>query len=911
MNLRFLLIFCLFLGIYSPSLIAHQGCMQIPVSLADRVKESKYILEGQLITKTSFYDSEAKLIKTKYNFGITSSLKGNYTDKTISIIQDGGQIGMEVLEVSPSVDFAPNERGLLFIKTKRNYFELVALNQGIITYDQYGQKASDLFNSYKDISILKKTILGLANQTQESKIQDGNPFDKQHFYKASPSIKLFSPAVVPAGNYQNLTIKGLNFGSSNSGSALIEFPDANNAGAKYISANSSDIISWNDTQIVVRVPSGSGTGNFRVTNTGGSQLTSSTKLTVPFNLTCPTASGLQYLVRYKDANGTGGYTFQYSKIFNRNPSAKTCFERSLQNWRCSTLANFNIDRKKLATVDTCATDGINVITFDSAQKLPTGVLGLTYSRYDFCNNGSGYIVFVKEVDISFSYSTNFNFGPGLTSSSSQIDAQTVMTHELGHGHGLGHVIDNNNVMHFSVAYGINRRTVDTSGSIPGVKVMLSRKIGGCSGIKDMTKLSAGFCALLNPIAAFTTKDLLEGCSKLSVQFSDSSQNDPTSYKWDFDGDGKIDNTSQNPPKFNYNKPGKYSVKLVVANSTGKDSMTKTALVTVYDSLKSRPGVNRANCIGKIDTLGTVASSAKGGKSPYTYQWYENGVKYSRVERPTITTSSTSIYRLTVTDDIGCVGTDSVIIKALVNPTLNAGGTQDVCYNDAKTIGGKVKISGGQSPYSYKWMPSQLVNNDTIAMPLFGSTVNSYMKLIVKDKNGCMSNKDSLYIKIFKAPRADFNYGLNSDGKSVDFTTVSKDADTFYWTFGDGFDSKQANPTHQYFQIKPVRVLLKASNKCYSDTVSKWINLKTVGIEPNTNPLKITLLKTDNNYFVFTSDQIINTPLQLHIFDMNGKIIYANNIYSINQRINLDLAKGIYNIILLEGNKVIYRQSVLN
>jgi hypothetical protein len=47
--------------------------MQIPVSLADRVKESKYILEGQLISKTSFYDSEAKLIKTKYNFGITSS----------------------------------------------------------------------------------------------------------------------------------------------------------------------------------------------------------------------------------------------------------------------------------------------------------------------------------------------------------------------------------------------------------------------------------------------------------------------------------------------------------------------------------------------------------------------------------------------------------------------------------------------------------------------------------------------------------------------------------------------------------------------------------------------------------------------------------------------------------------------
>ena len=71
-----------------------------------------------------------------------------------------------------------------------------------------------------------------------------------------------------------------------------------------------------------------------------------------------------------------------------------------------------------------------------------------------------------------------------------------------------------------------------------------------------------------------------GCAPLVVQFSDSSSGNPSSWKWDL---GNGTNSVLQNPSVAYFDPGTYTVKLLVKNAYGIDSVAKTSFITVYSS----------------------------------------------------------------------------------------------------------------------------------------------------------------------------------------------------------------------------------------------------------------------------------------------------------------------------------------
>jgi PKD repeat protein len=84
-------------------------------------------------------------------------------------------------------------------------------------------------------------------------------------------------------------------------------------------------------------------------------------------------------------------------------------------------------------------------------------------------------------------------------------------------------------------------------------------------------------ASLDPIASFTvTMPLYAG---ESLQFFDTSSNDPTIWYWEF-GDGLGDSTQENP-SYNYANPGTYTVTLTVESDCGIDSIQNS--ITVVES----------------------------------------------------------------------------------------------------------------------------------------------------------------------------------------------------------------------------------------------------------------------------------------------------------------------------------------
>jgi len=83
-----------------------------------------------------------------------------------------------------------------------------------------------------------------------------------------------------------------------------------------------------------------------------------------------------------------------------------------------------------------------------------------------------------------------------------------------------------------------------------------------------------------PIADFTATPLT-GTAPLTVQFTDTSANTPTSWSWDF-GDGNSTNSTQQNPVHQYSSAGTYTVSLTAANAAGSDGETKPGYVTVTE-----------------------------------------------------------------------------------------------------------------------------------------------------------------------------------------------------------------------------------------------------------------------------------------------------------------------------------------
>jgi PKD repeat protein len=118
----------------------------------------------------------------------------------------------------------------------------------------------------------------------------------------------------------------------------------------------------------------------------------------------------------------------------------------------------------------------------------------------------------------------------------------------------------------------------------GTETQAAIGASGTSGVTFSTGISGGIgatiavapVAVTPPVADFTATPL-SGAHPLSVAFTDTSSNTPTSWAWNF-GDGGT-STAQNP-SHSYTAAGIYTVTLTATNAGGSDAKTRTGYVTV-------------------------------------------------------------------------------------------------------------------------------------------------------------------------------------------------------------------------------------------------------------------------------------------------------------------------------------------
>lgn len=487
--------------------------LMVEVPFSTQVQSSSQIIEGKVISKTSFWDDNHHNIYTINTIEIYKVFKGQVLAETLELITPGGSVDNDSEVVTPSLSLNIGDIGVFILHnndiqisngTSQNKFKPFASSQGFYKYDL---SSNTVFNPFVNKQGITNTFYNdITALTNNSNITEVSDFDAQDIYNTnianrsvagSEQITSFSPTTLNGGVRDLLTINGVGFGATQ---GTVNFRDANFGGSQYFTALDTQVISWNDTQIVVEVPSRAGTGDIQVVTSTSITVTSSGTLTVFYSQINPGNTTNAFTSQHFDVDGNGGYTWQMETGFDANAAANASFVRAFDTWVCTTGINWEIGA--VTTVDEIAADNINIIRFDIGTELPEGVLGRCTSRFGSCSNPSspgGVDVVVTELDIVFNdvftgslAVLSWEFGPG-TATGFEVDFESVAVHELGHGHQLAHIINTGEVMHFSIANGQNSRDLGSS-DLAGANDIMIRNIN--SPVCGTGAMTASLCSTL-------------------------------------------------------------------------------------------------------------------------------------------------------------------------------------------------------------------------------------------------------------------------------------------------------------------------------------------------------------------------------------------------------------------------------
>jgi PKD repeat protein len=558
-------------------------CSIEPFSLQKRVDMSSLIVEGKIINKKALWNKDQNFIYTINTVELYKSFKGTAPAKTIEIITEGGAIDLSMITASPSLELGMGETGVFLLTEDKmqllgesevkNRYIGVASVQSFIQYDLDEQKAYDYNQTFGAIAT---TLYGTLQEVTGLKMKEINKVVLDPWFGkirplATPVISSFSMDSVSAGTETLLTINGSNFGFAR-GSGGVGFIDANFGDGRYFEPEfNSSYKSWSNSKIEVYVPSRAGSGKVKVTTNGAESGTSSSNLYIKFshlNSTYGSATiDTQYYVTdHIDDNTKGGYSWQMHTAFKNKTVAVNSFMRALENWRCGTLMNWDVAAE--TTVNAITRDGVNLVRL---TKFTDSRLGVCYSYWSGCGSGSTLLWYVAELDIEFDSARNWYYGTG-TPSGSQMDFESVATHELGHGHQMGHVNDSKKIMHYSIGNG-QRKTTLTAEDLEGGRSVMDRSVqNNVCGPNKLVALSQTKCSITKPLAAFTSSKTV-ACPLEDITFTDKSEGIVDTYAWNF-GSGASSTIANGagPHTINYTAPGTKTVQLIVTNSFGKDTL---------------------------------------------------------------------------------------------------------------------------------------------------------------------------------------------------------------------------------------------------------------------------------------------------------------------------------------------------
>ena len=308
---------------------------------------------------------------------------------------------------------------------------------------------------------------------------------------------------------------------------------------------------------------------------------------------------------------------------------------------------------------------------------------------------------------------------------------------------------------------------------------------------------------LAPAAAFAPDALLtcSGC----VQFTDQSQNLPTSYRWDF-GDGGPGSTAPSP-RHCYAAPGTYAVTLTATNAAGSStsapvSVTYSTQVPVAAACRPAPTAYCCNYGVVKFELGSISHASADGRAGYEdFTCTQRTELYLNESYPLrVSTAGSLVHATQVYLDLNNDGAFSAAELLLNAPEARNPGLTLRLPDDGKAV--------LDQPLRLRVITDFVGAALTACGPLLNGQAEDYTVTVRRFST---------------APAVDFStsYGPASCGNTVQFTDLSRgNATAWRWEFGDGTTSSAQNPTHTYPGPGPYTVRLNVTNTFGTNTLSR-------------------------------------------------------------------------------------------
>ncbi len=172
----------------------------------------------------------------------------------------------------------------------------------------------------------------------------------------------------------------------------------------------------------------------------------------------------------------------------------------------------------------------------------------------------------------------------------------------------------------------------------------------------------------------------------------------------------------------------------------------------------------------------AALNASGGT---TYRWVPAiGLSNANISNPIASPAATTDYIVFVTNNFGCIKSDTLTVKVNPNPKPNAGLDAIICE-------GNSIILNASTAKTYSWSPIAGLSNNAIRNPIANPNITTNYILTVTDSNGC-AGTDTVNITVLQNPlpkiNGDISVCKNSSWKEY---CIHNTSNNINWSISNG------------------------------------------------------------------------------------------------------------------------------
>lgn len=348
----------------------------------------------------------------------------------------------------------------------------------------------------------------------------------------------------------------------------------------------------------------------------------------------------------------------------------------------------------------------------------------------------------------------------------------------------------------------------------------------------VTHKYTGTVTVSDPITAVPTATPTTGFAPQAVDFDVTASGGAGGFKysWDF-GDGSAAATQKNP-SHTYTAGGTFTAKVTVSDNLGQSVVVSAPAVVIAPGITVTINAQPSSGPFPLDVkfTGSVTDAASGD---LTYLWNFGDGATSTEASPTHTYAKAGNYNanLTVTDSSARTGKSSdlaVRVTASVNPVAAISASVDHGRGPL-AVDFMSTVDGGTPSYSYLWSFGD-GSTSTQANPshTFNDPGVYIVRLTVTDSASRSSSSQELTITVVSDTSmrviitASEVKGTSPMAVSFNSTILDGTAPYFYrWSFGDGVNSTQANPTHIYEKAGSYKVTLTVTDSNSNVTIAQY------------------------------------------------------------------------------------------